>query len=124
MVASIVGCRWRPGSPSTTDRVGATMINRVSARGCARVVAVAIVSTPLRCFDTFDQAVSVLPPFPFPLTRAEENTQRIADNNLAAACARHGGPILEHMSTADVARDMDLLRQALGDRRLTYLGFS
>ena len=28
------------------------------------------------------------------------------------------------MSTADVARDLDLLRQAVGDRRLTYLGFS
>ena len=81
-------------------------------------------STPLRCFNTFQQAVSVLPPFPFPLTTAQENTQRVADDRLAAACARHGGPILGHMSTADVARDMDLLRQALGDRSLTYLGFS
>ena len=29
-----------------------------------------------------------------------------------------------HMNTADVARDLDLLRQAVGDRKLTYLGFS
>ena len=28
------------------------------------------------------------------------------------------------MNTADVARDMDLLRQAVGDARLSYLGFS
>jgi pimeloyl-ACP methyl ester carboxylesterase len=28
------------------------------------------------------------------------------------------------MSTADVARDLDLLRQAVGDERITYLGFS
>ena len=28
------------------------------------------------------------------------------------------------MNTADVARDLDLLRQAVGDRKLTYLGFS
>ncbi len=28
------------------------------------------------------------------------------------------------MSTADVARDLDLLRRAVGDRKLTYLGFS
>ena len=28
------------------------------------------------------------------------------------------------MSTADVARDMDLLRQAVGDAKITYLGFS
>ena len=39
-------------------------------------------------------------------------------------CARNGGPILSHMSTANVARDLDLLRQAVGDARLTYLGFS
>ena len=28
------------------------------------------------------------------------------------------------MSTANVARDLDLLRQAVGDEQLTYLGFS
>jgi pimeloyl-ACP methyl ester carboxylesterase len=50
--------------------------------------------------------------------------QRRADQAFAGACAGHGGPILSHMSTADVARDMDTLRQALGDRRLTFLGYS
>ena len=39
-------------------------------------------------------------------------------------CLRNGGPILRHMSTADVARDMDLLRQAVGDEGLTYDGVS
>jgi hypothetical protein len=29
-------------------------------------------STPLRCFETFDQALAVLPPMAFPVTRAEE----------------------------------------------------
>jgi pimeloyl-ACP methyl ester carboxylesterase len=81
-------------------------------------------STPLRCFNTFDEAVSVLPPFAFPVTRQEENVQRAADLALATACARRGGPILNHMSTADVARDMDVLRAALGDKKLTFLGFS
>src|SRR5262249_53207276 len=37
---------------------------------------------------------------------------------------RKGGPIRDHMSTADVARDMDVLRRAVGDDKLTYLGFS
>ena len=67
---------------------------------------------------------AVLPPFPFPVTPAEEQVQRAADQALAAACARHGGAILAHMSTADAARDMDFLRAALGDRKLNYLGFS
>jgi pimeloyl-ACP methyl ester carboxylesterase len=32
--------------------------------------------------------------------------------------------VLEHASTANVARDMDLLREQLGERQLNYLGFS
>ena len=81
-------------------------------------------STPLRCFDTFDEALATLPPFPFPVTPAEERALRTSDDQLAAACAEHGGAILDHMSTADVARDMDLLRAAFGDEKLNYLGFS
>jgi pimeloyl-ACP methyl ester carboxylesterase len=81
-------------------------------------------STPLRCFDTFDQALSSTTPFAFPVTAREERAQRRSDQALASACARHGGPILSHMSTADAARDMDFLRQSLGDSKLTYLGYS
>jgi pimeloyl-ACP methyl ester carboxylesterase len=81
-------------------------------------------STPLRCFDTLDEALAVLPPFAFPVTRPEETVQRTADRTLASACRSHGGPILNHMSTADVARDMDFLRAAVGDKKLNYLGFS
>jgi pimeloyl-ACP methyl ester carboxylesterase len=81
-------------------------------------------SSPLRCFDTFDQAVAGVPPFAFPLTAREERVLRDADRTLADACAGHGGPILSHMSTADVARDMDLMRETFGDARLNYLGYS
>src|SRR5206468_397080 len=86
-------------------------------RGIAR-------STPLICFDTPEDAVAALPPFAFPVTRAEERVQRQADRTIAGACASKDGAILDHMATADVARDMDLLRQAVGDRRLTYWGVS
>jgi pimeloyl-ACP methyl ester carboxylesterase len=40
------------------------------------------------------------------------------------ACLANNGEVLEHVSTANVARDMDVLRAAVGDERLTYLGFS
>lgn len=43
---------------------------------------------------------------------------------VAAECAEHSGPVLEHIGTVDVARDLDVMRQALGDRKLNYLGFS
>jgi pimeloyl-ACP methyl ester carboxylesterase len=81
-------------------------------------------STPLRCFETFDQALAVLPPMAFPVTRAEERIWIRSDRALARACAQRGGVILDHMATADVARDMDLLRRAVGDDKLNYVGYS
>ncbi|MFJ3234315.1 alpha/beta fold hydrolase [Streptomyces sp. NPDC086787] len=42
----------------------------------------------------------------------------------AAECTEHSGPVLAHMGTVDSARDMDVIRQALGDGKLDYLGFS
>ena len=81
-------------------------------------------STPLRCFDTFAEAVAVLPPMAFPVTPAEETVWRASDQALASACADRGGAIQDHMSTANVARDLDLLRRAVGDDQLNYLGFS
>ena len=81
-------------------------------------------STPLRCFDTLDEAFATLPPFPFPVTPTEERIWIRADREFARACAQRGGPILDHMATANVARDMDLLRQAVGDKKLTYYGVS
>jgi pimeloyl-ACP methyl ester carboxylesterase len=81
-------------------------------------------STPLRCFETFDQALAVLPPMAFPVTRAEERIWIRSDRALARACAQRGGAILDHMSTANVARDLDLLRRAVGDDKLSYVGYS
>lgn len=40
------------------------------------------------------------------------------------ACVAANGALLEHVSTANVARDMDALRAAVGDEQLSYLGFS
>jgi pimeloyl-ACP methyl ester carboxylesterase len=41
-----------------------------------------------------------------------------------AGCAAKSPDIAAHMGTADVARDMDVIRAALGDEKLNYLGFS
>ena len=40
------------------------------------------------------------------------------------ACVAANGELLEHVSTANVARDMDALRAGLGEEQLNYLGFS
>jgi pimeloyl-ACP methyl ester carboxylesterase len=81
-------------------------------------------STPLQCFDTTDQALATLTPFWFPYTRKEEQIWARADRAYASACRRRGGPIINHMSTANVVRDMDLLRAAVGDSKMTYVGYS
>ena len=39
-------------------------------------------------------------------------------------CAARNGALLRHVSTADSARDLNLLRQALGQPKLNYLGIS
>jgi pimeloyl-ACP methyl ester carboxylesterase len=85
-------------------------------RGIAR-------SSPLRCFGTPRQWG---PAFwsQLPLTPEQVDVVAAADGYLADACEQRGGDILDHMTTADVARDMDLLRAALGDEQLTFLGFS
>ncbi len=44
---------------------------------------------------------------------------------LAQRCLNRNGPaFLENVGTASVARDMDMVRQALGDEQINYLGFS
>ena len=81
-------------------------------------------STALRCFGTYYQWDSAFAPFFFPRTPEEENVQIATDRYLNEACAQRGGRIIDHMSAANVARDLDLLRQAVGDTKLNFVGYS
>jgi len=81
-------------------------------------------STALRCFGSPRQWGPYFTPFAFPLTPEEEAQWEAADRYVADACERRGGAIIDHMSTANVARDLDRLRAAVGDQRLTYAGYS
>jgi pimeloyl-ACP methyl ester carboxylesterase len=82
-------------------------------------------SDPLHCFASqreLGSFISAAPVFPYMLGQYRRYYDHFA--SLARRCLTRGEAIARHMSTADVARDLDLLRQAVGDRRLTYLGFS
>jgi pimeloyl-ACP methyl ester carboxylesterase len=81
-------------------------------------------STALRCFGTPRQWGPFFTPFAFPTTPAEEELWIAGDRYLDASCAQRGGRIADHMSTANVARDLDVLRAAVGDAKLTYAGYS
>ncbi|MFD7091655.1 alpha/beta hydrolase [Streptomyces sp. NPDC059896] len=59
-----------------------------------------------------------------PDTPAEQRTFLADSASFGADCARRSGPLLPHVGTTSAARDMDLMRQVLGDDTLNYLGFS
>ncbi|MFI2641032.1 alpha/beta hydrolase [Streptomyces sp. NPDC018610] len=51
--------------------------------------------------------------------------QRVAEAKAyARGCARRAGTALRHYTSLDNARDLDVLRAALGERRLTFMGAS
>lgn len=101
-----------------TDEVRAKFdIVGFDPRGIAR-------STALRCFGTPRQWEPFFLPFAFPLTPQEQAQWEAADRYVTDACRQRGGAIIDHMATADVARDLDRLRAAVGDEQLTYAGYS
>jgi pimeloyl-ACP methyl ester carboxylesterase len=60
----------------------------------------------------------------FPSTEAGFRRLLAHNRLLGASCRRLTGPLLEHVDTLSVARDLEVLRQALGEGRLNYLGLS
>ncbi|HEY4027973.1 MAG TPA: alpha/beta hydrolase [Candidatus Dormibacteraeota bacterium] len=82
-------------------------------------------STPVRCFasQAEQQAFFASRP-PFPTTETEDATFIRGAADFDVRCQQRNGALLPHMSTANAARDMDLLREALGDAGLSYLGVS
>jgi pimeloyl-ACP methyl ester carboxylesterase len=81
-------------------------------------------STTFRCFGTDKQWGPYFTPFAFPSTPAEEEIWMQADLYLDSSCSQRGGAMGYHMSTANVARDLDVLREAVGDAKLSYAGVS
>jgi pimeloyl-ACP methyl ester carboxylesterase len=81
-------------------------------------------STQISCLSTqaADKLLGGLPVFP--VGAAQQTAWDRAYAQLGARCAADAGPLLDHDSTADMARDMDLLRQAVGDPVLNYYGAS
>ena len=80
-------------------------------------------SAPVTCldgpqWDMFNALDSVL-------DDAQEKQANIqADIDFAAACQKRNAKILGFVDTVSAAKDMDVIRIALGDAKLTYLGFS
>ncbi|MFC7308383.1 alpha/beta hydrolase [Streptomyces monticola] len=88
----------------------------VDPRGVAR-------SEPVECLE--GKAMDA-----YTQTDVTPDGQRETDQLVAAykefaqGCERRSGKVLPHVSTVAAARDMDVLRAALGDEKLSYVGAS
>ncbi|MGW5351284.1 alpha/beta hydrolase [Streptomyces sp. NPDC004031] len=66
-------------------------------------------STPVDCGD---------------LSGVTSTDAAVQARQVAQACRAHSGGLLPFVGTRNAAHDMDVIRSAVGDDRLTYLGFS
>ena len=80
-------------------------------------------SRPVRC-ETGPELDAFVHVDPTPDTAAEHAALVRSSRQFAEDCFKRNGNYLEHVGTIDAARDMDVLRAALGDRKLTYYGGS
>jgi pimeloyl-ACP methyl ester carboxylesterase len=80
-------------------------------------------SAPIRCLTSarLDHFVGL---DATPDTPAEVKDLEAGAREFAKGCEAKSAALLPHVGTADAARDMDVLRAALGDKGLTYLGKS
>jgi pimeloyl-ACP methyl ester carboxylesterase len=82
-------------------------------------------STAVKCYDA-----AQMDDYLYGITPGQRGSDSwIADNvtmskQFGAACAKNTGALLDHVDTVSAARDLDLLRAVLGDKKLNYLGYS
>ncbi|WP_316528438.1 alpha/beta hydrolase [Kitasatospora brasiliensis] len=84
-------------------------------------------STTLHCFpdQTAEQNLLDRLPAGFPVGAEQQALWTDTYARFGRQCADSDtAGLAAHLSTADVARDLDVLRQAVGDERLSYLGTS
>ncbi|SDQ59994.1 alpha/beta hydrolase fold [Thermostaphylospora chromogena] len=80
-------------------------------------------STPVECLDD-DELDDYVTLDASPDDADESEALREGAKAFAAGCREKSARLLPHVGTVDAARDMDVLRAALGDEGLTYLGKS
>lgn len=115
-----------PGGPggsgidylSYFDRTGLEAYDLVGwdPRGVAR-------STPVTCFggeqmDAFTE-LDISPD-----SDQEDRALQEANRKFGESCLERSGTLLQHVSTEETVRDLDLLRHLVGDRKLNFFGAS
>lgn len=82
-------------------------------------------SGAVRCFATQQQDSSYFASVPyFPYPDSADPSFWALNAQLGQDCQQRAAALLPHLSSQDTARDLDLLRQDVGDTKLSYVGFS
>lgn len=128
--------------PATGDRIGALFFN-FGGPGSPATSLLGSFPVPGAVHERFDlvavdpRGVGGSTPLdcglpPRELYSVDPTVERAADaralidvsERYAADCAAERGDYLAHVGTRDVARDLDLVRAAMGDEKLNFIGFS
>ncbi|MFC8347035.1 alpha/beta hydrolase [Streptomyces sp. NPDC057280] len=80
-------------------------------------------STPISCIDP-QEFVKAPKMDPVPDSEADKRAQRKLARAYAEGCYKRSGEMLPHMTTPNSARDLDVIRAALGEKKLNFLGVS
>ncbi|MFC9298255.1 alpha/beta hydrolase [Streptomyces sp. NPDC057011] len=80
-------------------------------------------SAPVRCEDDRQLDAYFAEDFT-PVTPEQEKSYVDNIRTFQKACEKNSGKVLPYVGTENAARDMDRLRQALGDEKLHYFGIS
>ena len=83
-------------------------------------------SNPVQCFPDAAAENRFLGDLPqaFPVGARQDAIWEKTLARFDARCARRAGALLQHDTSTDAARDLNLIRQAVGARKLNYVGLS
>jgi pimeloyl-ACP methyl ester carboxylesterase len=116
-----------PGVPGTDYAAHAVLAFRPSLRDVFDIVGFdprgVGRSDPVDCLDD-DALDAYVAMDPAPDTPEEVAAVERSTAELGRGCRQRSGALADHVSTVEAARDMDVLRAALGESTLTYLGAS
>ncbi|KIF73325.1 tripeptidyl aminopeptidase, partial [Streptomyces sp. 150FB] len=80
-------------------------------------------SAPISCIDP-QEYVKAPKLDPIPHSEADKRAQRKLAAEYADGCKERSGWMLPQMTTPNTARDLDVIRAGLGEKKLNYLGVS
>jgi pimeloyl-ACP methyl ester carboxylesterase len=82
-------------------------------------------STPIRCLtQSQEDAYLYAPTVGTVGSHAWIADQKKRARTFAEACRQNTGPLIAHVDTINAAHDLDVVRAALGEKKLNYLGYS